>query len=81
MRILRPKEAAKRLGIGHSKFWADVAAGRLPPLVRLGPRVVGHIEEELDAYIERLPRVLRSPTRAEPHPGERSRSRKSPEAS
>jgi len=26
----------------------------VPPLVRLGPRCVGHIEEELDAYIEGL---------------------------
>jgi len=43
-----------RLGIGHTKFYADIRAGRLPPLVRLGPRSVGHIEEELEAYIERL---------------------------
>ncbi len=53
-RIIRPKEAMARLGIGHTKFYADIKAGRLPPLVRLGPRCVGHIDEELDAYIERL---------------------------
>jgi predicted DNA-binding transcriptional regulator AlpA len=53
-RIVRPKESQARLGIKHSNFWADVKSGALPPLVRLGPRCVGHIEEELDAYIERL---------------------------
>ena len=53
-KIIRPKEGMARLGIGHTKFYADIRAGRLPPLVRLGPRSVGHIEEELEAYIERL---------------------------
>ena len=53
-RIIRPKEGQTRLGIKHSKYWADVKSGVLPPLVRLGPRCVGHIEEELDAYIEGL---------------------------
>ena len=53
-RIIRPKEAMARLGIGHTKFYDDIKKRRLPPLVRLGPRSVGHIEEELEAYIERL---------------------------
>jgi predicted DNA-binding transcriptional regulator AlpA len=43
-----------RLGIGHTKFYADIKAKRLPQLVHLGPRCVGHIEEELEAYIKRL---------------------------
>jgi len=43
-----------RLGIGHTKFYDDIKKGRLPPLVRLGRRSVGHIEEELQAYVERL---------------------------
>jgi hypothetical protein len=34
-RIIRPKNAWKRLGIGHSKFWADyIKTGKLK-LVRL----------------------------------------------
>jgi prophage regulatory protein len=53
-KIIRPKQGMARLGIGRTKFYADIKAGRLPPLVRLGPRSVGHIEEELEAYIERL---------------------------
>jgi predicted DNA-binding transcriptional regulator AlpA len=53
-RIIRPKESQARLGIGHDKFWKDVKNGTLPPLVRLGPKCVGHVEEELDAHIENL---------------------------
>jgi len=59
-RIIRPKEGMARLGIGHTKFYGDIKCGRLPPLVRLGPRCVGHIEKELEDYIESL-RAARSP--------------------
>jgi predicted DNA-binding transcriptional regulator AlpA len=53
-RIIRPKEAQKRLGVGHSKFYEDfVNSGRLR-LVRLGPKSVGVIEDELDAFIDQL---------------------------
>jgi excisionase family DNA binding protein len=53
-RVLRPKEAAKRLGVGHTKFYEIVNAGKLR-LVRLGDRAVGVVEDELDAYIDQLP--------------------------
>jgi predicted DNA-binding transcriptional regulator AlpA len=53
--ILRPKEAQRRLGVGHTKFYADyVNTGKLR-LVRLGERSVGVLEHELDALIDRLP--------------------------
>jgi predicted DNA-binding transcriptional regulator AlpA len=53
-RILRPKEAQQRLGIGHTNFWENfIGTGRLR-LVRLGPRSVGVIEDELDALIDEL---------------------------
>jgi predicted DNA-binding transcriptional regulator AlpA len=53
-RIIRPKEAMSRLGIGHTKFYADIRKGVLPKPVRLGSRSVGMIEEELEAVVERL---------------------------
>jgi predicted DNA-binding transcriptional regulator AlpA len=53
-RIIRPKEAQQRLGVGHSKFYEDfVNTGRLR-LARLGPKSVGVIEDELDAFIDQL---------------------------
>jgi predicted DNA-binding transcriptional regulator AlpA len=53
--ILRPKEAQRRLGVGHTKFYEDfINTGRLR-LVRLGPRAVGIVERELDELIDQLP--------------------------
>jgi predicted DNA-binding transcriptional regulator AlpA len=53
--ILRPKEAQRRLGVGHTKFYQDfINTGRLK-LVRLGERSVGILEHELDALIDQLP--------------------------
>jgi excisionase family DNA binding protein len=53
--VLRPKEAARRLGVGHTKFYEDfINTGRLR-LVRLGERSVGVLEHELDELIDHLP--------------------------
>jgi predicted DNA-binding transcriptional regulator AlpA len=53
--ILRPKEAQRRLGVGHTKFYEDfIGTGRLR-LVRLGERSVGVLEHELDKLIDQLP--------------------------
>jgi predicted DNA-binding transcriptional regulator AlpA len=50
-RILRPREAWQRLGIKHIAFYERfINTGRLR-LVRLGPRAVGVVEDELDALI------------------------------
>jgi predicted DNA-binding transcriptional regulator AlpA len=50
-RILRPREAQRRLGIGHTTFYEDyVATGRIR-LVALGERARGVIEDELDDLI------------------------------
>jgi excisionase family DNA binding protein len=53
-KIIRPREAQARLGIRHTRFYELVNEGKLR-LVRLGPRSVGVIESELDAFIENLP--------------------------
>jgi excisionase family DNA binding protein len=52
--ILRPKEAARRLGVGHTRFYELVNEGRLR-LVRLGERSVGVVETELNQFIAELP--------------------------
>ena len=53
MKIIRPKEAQARLGIGHTKFYDAIKKGELPPLVRFG-RVTGMPEDELNAVIDAL---------------------------
>jgi hypothetical protein len=53
-RLVRPKEAWKRLGIGHTKFYADfVNTGRIR-LINLGPKSKGIVEDELDDLINKL---------------------------
>ena len=53
-RIIRPRAAWERLGIGHTKFYSDfVNTGRLR-LVDLGKQTKGVIEDELDALIDNL---------------------------
>jgi excisionase family DNA binding protein len=53
-KIIRPREAQMRLGVRNTKFYELVNAGKLK-LVRLGPRSVGVLEEELDRFIGELP--------------------------
>jgi hypothetical protein len=53
-RLVRPKEAQRRLGVGHTKFYKDfVNTGRLR-LVELGPRSKAAVEDELDALIDEI---------------------------
>jgi excisionase family DNA binding protein len=60
-KILRPREARQRLGIGNTRFYELVNEGKIR-LVRLGPRAVGVIEDELDQLITELP--VRLPSEA-----------------
>ena len=53
-KLLRPKEAQARLGIKHTRFYELINSGKLK-LVRLGPRSVGVLESELDAFLANLP--------------------------
>lgn len=53
-RILRPRDAAKKLGIGRSKLYQLIALNELHP-IRLGPRAVGLRESELDRWIASRP--------------------------
>jgi predicted DNA-binding transcriptional regulator AlpA len=53
-RIIRPREAWQRLGVKHTAFYESfINTGRLR-LVRLGPRAVGVVEDELDALIGQM---------------------------
>jgi hypothetical protein len=54
-RLVRLKEAMNRLGVRHSKFYADfVAPGRLT-LLELGPKARAVDEDQLDSVIAALP--------------------------
>lgn len=53
-RILRPAESQAKLSVGHTKFWEFIKTGKLRPPVRLGPKSVGHPENEIDDLIDQL---------------------------
>jgi predicted DNA-binding transcriptional regulator AlpA len=53
-KVIRPREAQTRFRIRHTRFYELVNTGKLK-LVRLGPRSVGVLEEELDRFIDELP--------------------------
>lgn len=49
---LRPKDAAKRMGVGHSTFYKLANNDPdFPPLLRLGRRCTSVSAAALDAYI------------------------------
>ncbi len=49
---LRPKDAAKRMGIGLSTFWKMASTDPdFPPLLRLGKRCTSVSAAALDGYV------------------------------
>jgi predicted DNA-binding transcriptional regulator AlpA len=53
-KLLRLPEARKRLAVGKTKFDEDfIKTGRLR-LVRIGPKCVAVVEDELDALIDEI---------------------------
>lgn len=55
-RILRPVEVAERLGISRANVYQLIAPNEnFPALKKLGARVVGSIESEIDDCIASLP--------------------------
>ena len=50
-KFIRPAGAIEAYGKKRTAFYSDVAAGLLPPLVKLGPRASAIPEHELDAVL------------------------------
>jgi prophage regulatory protein len=51
-RILRRRDVEKLMGLGRFSIYAMMENGTFPQTVKLGPRAVGRVEEEIDAWIE-----------------------------
>jgi predicted DNA-binding transcriptional regulator AlpA len=65
-RLIRPKEAMRVLGIGHTKFHEDyITTGRLRA-VRLGARSVAYPSDEIDALVNEL--IAKRDTQPPRHP-------------
>jgi prophage regulatory protein len=51
-RVLRLPAVEEKTGLKKSQIYDDMREGRFPQGVALGPRAVGWIEDEVDAWIE-----------------------------
>ena len=50
--ILRLPDVQKRTGLSRSTVYLRVSEGDFPRQIRLGPRCVGWLESEVDAWLE-----------------------------
>ncbi|WP_182025730.1 AlpA family transcriptional regulator [Vibrio rotiferianus] len=51
MRLIRLKEVMSKTGLGRSTVYDYISEGQFPESVKLGPRAVGWVEAEVDAWI------------------------------
>ena len=49
--VLRRPAVSARTGLGKSALYAQVKEGTFPKPIKLGPRAVGWIEAEIDAWL------------------------------
>ena len=54
LRILRRPKVSDRTGKSRSTIYAEMAEGKFPRPVRIGPRAVGWVESEIDEYVAAL---------------------------
>jgi prophage regulatory protein len=57
MKILRPKQIAKLLGISRVQLWRWQRAGLFPNFVELGPRSRGLLESQVVDWINSRPKT------------------------
>ena len=53
-KIIRRSEVLKRTGKATSTIYEQIQKGLFPKPVKLGPRSVGWVEDEVDEHIEML---------------------------
>lgn len=51
MKLIRLKQVTERTGLGRSSIYNYMAAGYFPRSVKLGPRLVAWVENEIDEWI------------------------------
>jgi prophage regulatory protein len=59
--ILRRRDVQSRTGLSKSSLYRSTKEGTFPAPVRIGPRCVGWIEAEVQAWIERRIEISRRP--------------------
>ncbi len=49
--ILRLPEVKHRVGLSRSQLYALIRLGKFPPQITLGPKSIGFLESEIEAWI------------------------------
>lgn len=49
--VIRRKQVEVKTGLGRSAIYERIKAGTFPAPIALGPRAVGWIESEIDAFL------------------------------
>lgn len=49
--LIRLPEVKRRTGKGKTSIYHDIAEGKFPPPVNLGPRAVAWVDQEIDDYV------------------------------
>ncbi|MBO2660803.1 AlpA family transcriptional regulator [Shewanella algae] len=52
MKLIRLKKVSELTGLGRSSIYNYMNEGRFPKSVKLGPRLVAWVEEEVQAWIQ-----------------------------
>lgn len=53
-RVIRMPEVLRRIGVSRSDVYSKIRAGDFPRQIKLGPRAVGFLESDIEAYLETL---------------------------
>ena len=56
-RLLRWSELKDRIPKSRTQIWRDIRAGKFPAPVQLGSNTVAWFEDEIDTYMDALPRT------------------------
>lgn len=51
MQVLRLNEVIAKTGRSRSTIYADIERGTFPQPIKLGPRAIGFVSEEIDGWI------------------------------
>lgn len=52
MQLLRLNQVTAKIGLGRSRLYVEVAAGRFPQPCKIGDRAVAWVEAEVDDWIK-----------------------------
>lgn len=53
-RVLRLRQVKEKTGLGHDSIYRLGRLGKFPKRIKLSENAVGWLEDEIDAYLDRL---------------------------